>query len=430
MYFNIMANTTAGSATLIDYLDKEENSVKRFTDYLEKENVMDSPDYFFNESSREIQKDEVCKGIDSNNYKLSLNEHRFFSITVNPSKKEIEHLKNLASSQVADLIRIQEEPGLKAESEKTITDTLIKEMMKEYAISFMDEYALNFNREGINSSKDLVWYARVEKDRYWKGNSKEVQHNKKLQREISKALNMGDESRASELRKELILESDVRKGGANVPITEWMPKSGTNYHIHIVVSRRDRYKKYRLSPLSKARKNSEHKVNGRTCMVGFDRNKFSNAIEAKFDNMTAYGRGFSERYESRKLAKEDPEKYREKLIEHYKQNRDISSNYRSYKDKSQGYKNAGRIRDKAIQSYFRISTCNKIEGSHFVRGVTSSLQSKNMSRQLAVKLFSQYAALAGMSSLAPVIAPYKMMYSLGSKMLTLDTGRKDSRMER
>ena len=100
-----MANTTAGSATLIDYLDKEENSVKRFTDYLEKENVMDSPDYFFNESSREIQKDEVCKGIDSNNYKLSLNEHRFFSITVNPSKKEIEHLKNLASSQVAEIGR-------------------------------------------------------------------------------------------------------------------------------------------------------------------------------------------------------------------------------------------------------------------------------------------------------------------------------------
>ena len=41
MYFNIMANTTAGSATRIDYLDQEENSVRNFPDHLDKENDRD-----------------------------------------------------------------------------------------------------------------------------------------------------------------------------------------------------------------------------------------------------------------------------------------------------------------------------------------------------------------------------------------------------
>ena len=221
-------------------LDKEENSVRKFTDYLDKENDQDSTEDFFNDSSRGIRKDEVCKGIDSNNYKLSLNEHRFFSITVNPSEKEIAHLNSIALEQSVNIRNLQKENGLRIESETSIKDALIKEMMKEYAISFMDEYAVNFNREGLESSKDLVWFARVEKDRYWKSNAKEVRHNNKILREIRKAEKSNDLPKIDLLKKELILESDVRKGGTERPIQEWMPKSGSNYHIHIVVSRRDK----------------------------------------------------------------------------------------------------------------------------------------------------------------------------------------------
>ena len=126
------------------------------------------------------------------------------------------------------------------------------------------------------------------------------------------------------------MESDVRKGGTERPIQEWMPKSGSNYHIHIVVSRRDKLKRYRLSPLSKARKNSEHKVNGRTCMVGFDRNRFSNSIERTFDVQTGYERSYPEMYESRKLAKDNPELYKERLVDYYKKQRENSRMNRGF----------------------------------------------------------------------------------------------------
>ena len=179
-----MANTSTGCSSLVDYLEKEEQSVKEFSEYLDKENRMGDKDYFFNHENDMIEKDEVTHGIDSNCYKLSRSEHRFFSITVNPSEKEIRHLSVLAQERIADIQKSRLAVSLTNCEDAQIKDEMIRSMMKDYTVSIMDEYAKNFNREGVKSSKNLVWYAKVERDRYYKPNSKEVIHNKRIEKEI------------------------------------------------------------------------------------------------------------------------------------------------------------------------------------------------------------------------------------------------------
>jgi hypothetical protein len=46
--------------------------------------------------------------------------------------------------------------------------------MKEFAASVMAAYARNFNRDGIDSHQDLVWFAKLENYRYYGHNDREV----------------------------------------------------------------------------------------------------------------------------------------------------------------------------------------------------------------------------------------------------------------
>lgn len=418
-----MANTSTGCSSLVDYLEKEEQSVKEFSEYLDKENRMGDKDYFFNHENDMIEKDEVTHGIDSNCYKLSRSEHRFFSITVNPSEKEIRHLSVLAQERIADIQKSRLAVSLTNCEDAQIKDEMIRSMMKDYTVSIMDEYAKNFNREGVKSSKNLVWYAKVERDRYYKPNSKEVIHNKRIEKEILRATRSGEHDKITSLEKEFIRESDIRKGGRNEVIKEWMPKSGDNYHVHIIVSRRDRERRYRLSPLSKARKNSEHIINGKKCMIGFNRNNFSNSIEERFDKITGYERSFSERYESRKLAKENPELYREKLLESLKSsisgyginelsdrdNQLSLSGYGKSAGKQLAYRAGLEHIEKAARLYIQVGGI-ALKGAELLKG-NESLKEK--SRMVFEKMASEYVRLAGLGGLS--VATYAMCMNLAVK---------------
>lgn len=112
----------------------------------------------------------------------------------------------------------------------------------------------------------------------------------------------------AKLEQNLIREKDVREGGKDMPIVEMMPKSGDNYHIHVIVSRRDVRQQYKLSPLSKPTYNKEHIVGNRKCTIGFDRNRFANKIESVFDAKTGYERLNIERFEVLKEMKKEREK--------------------------------------------------------------------------------------------------------------------------
>jgi hypothetical protein len=94
-----------------------------------------------------------------------------------------------------------------------------REKVKAITRDFMDIYASNFNGKNGKSKNlkggDLVYFAKLEENRYYKGTDKEVKEGKAKQ---------GD------------------------------PLPGDNTHIHVVVSRMDKTKNIKLSPLANSKK--------------------------------------------------------------------------------------------------------------------------------------------------------------------------------
>jgi hypothetical protein len=89
-----------------------------------------------------------------------------------------------------------------------------KARLKQYVRDVMDIYAGNFNKKDGTSKnltgKDLVYYAKLEEKRYYKGTDEEVKQGRAKQGDV-------------------------------------MP--GDNTHVHIIVSRKDKSKTIKLSPL-------------------------------------------------------------------------------------------------------------------------------------------------------------------------------------
>lgn len=112
--------------------------------------------------------------------------------------------------------------------------------LMEYTRSVMDNYAFTFNK-GI-SGAELLWFAKVE-----------------------------------EFRKE--------KGKKD-------PKPGLQWHVHVIVSRYDKQKRYKLSPLTNHRNTQQGIAKG-----GFDRNAFRENGERTFDRLFGYQRSFEETWE-------------------------------------------------------------------------------------------------------------------------------------
>lgn len=196
--------------------------------YLEKENQRLEQEkefeYWFNHQNKTISPQEVRVNIDHNIAKLSRNDAKFFLINISPSEQEIMHLK--------------ERFGNKGTEEK----------LKEYASNVMDAYAQNFKRNGIENAKDLLWYGKLEHHRYY--------HH---------------------------TDEEVKQGLAKVGET----KFGEQMHIQIIVSRKDRINKIKLSPMNTSRgKNQSHSAK----LGQFDRVAFKEAGELLFDRMFDYNR--------------------------------------------------------------------------------------------------------------------------------------------
>ncbi|NJX17414.1 DUF5712 family protein, partial [Tamlana crocina] len=108
-----------------------------FVGYLEKENQdleQGSMEHFFNQYDDEISANEVVNAIDGNGAKLKKTEPKFYSITVNPSKYELNRLQNNS------------------------------EDLKRYTRYLMKDYVASFNRE-INGRPitidDIKYYAKI-----------------------------------------------------------------------------------------------------------------------------------------------------------------------------------------------------------------------------------------------------------------------------
>ena len=192
-------------------------SVRDLANYLEKENKdkpIEEREYFFTQDRKDVLAEEVIEAIDKNKAKLHKKDGKFYLITLNPSQKELEHIGNNP------------------------------EKLKAYTREVMDKYARNFDR-GI-TGQDLLYFAKVEYKRHYKGFEKEVKAGK------------------------------AKKGER---------KPGLQTHIHVIVSRKDRYNQRQFSPLT-------HHINTQKGFVkgGFDRARFFHQAEIAFDKAFGYQR--------------------------------------------------------------------------------------------------------------------------------------------
>lgn len=283
MYITITAQNLSGNYG---------QSAAAFVDYLEKENEgKPVPDMkpFFDQHNNEISAEEVIKAIDGNTAKLKKTEPKFYSITLNPSQGEL----------------------------KTIGDS--PEALKQYTREAMKAYAKAFNREidgrPVNVN-DIKYYAKVERQRTFKGADKQIQENQPYATKIlelkHQVRSIQREERTGDIKK---LKTEIARLEREAPhqldgkrIVRDMPKPGPQSHIHIIVSRKDVSNRYSLSPGSKYRA-SEVEMNGKMVKRGFDRDAFYRNAEKTFDAMFRYKRNYVESYTARKVFLKDPKLY-------------------------------------------------------------------------------------------------------------------------
>lgn len=238
----------------INITDKKEannkGSCSSLVNYLEKENRMhlaDAPERWFGHNGTEFEPFEVRKCIDANVAKLGRQDAKFYLINISPSQKELCHLEEMFGKG-----------GM-------------SEALKSYAEKVMDEYACNFNRPGVNSNEDLLWFAKLEHHRYYGHNDKEVREGAKRRGEL---------------------------------------KQGDQRHIQVIVSRKDITNKVKLSPMNASRgKNMEHSKK----MGQFDRTAFKRSGEMVFDKEFSFERGLKDRMDYANIQKNGTFEQRKQL---------------------------------------------------------------------------------------------------------------------
>lgn len=260
-----------------------------FVDYLEKENrsrIALHPEFFFNQNRESIPAEDVIQAIDGNTAKLKKSEPKYYSITINPSQRELAHIGN------------------------------DKQKLKEYTREIMKDYAKAFNREIHGRSVkpgDILYFGKIESTRTYKGTDREIKENTPFLKKIAALENMIRKVERGEitgnpahLRNELnsYIKKTPHKVNGKV-IEQGMLKPGIQTHIHLIVSRKDVSNSYSLSPGSKYR-SSEVMMHGKLIKRGFERDLFFQNAEKTFDRIFNYNRNYAETYNAKKALLKDP----------------------------------------------------------------------------------------------------------------------------
>lgn len=265
-----------------------------FVAYLEKENEGKSPElqeHFFDQYNDRISPEKVVKEIDGNTDRLKKREPKFYSLTLNPSQRELKAINN--------------DPAL--------LRRYVREAIKDYAASFYRNRKVHVN--------EIKYYAKIEHGRTFKGFDKKVRENQpyrakiaQLENEIRK-IHRGELQGSIQKRQkqiEKLIEQTPHKIDG-VPIKQGMAKPGLQTHVHIIVSRKDVTNRFSLSPGS-SHKGSEAELNGQSVKRGFKRDEFFEKAEKTFDKLFGYDRNFAEQYLNRKTFVKDPKTYFAQLM--------------------------------------------------------------------------------------------------------------------
>lgn len=226
-----LKSNTGSCTKLAEYLSKENESI----DFYDQE-------LFFNDSDLQLTETNVIESIDNNVKGLGKDDYKFFMISVNPSQNELKHLASLATGRDIDNISKLSKAEFK----------IYQSYFKNYVNNVMNDYAGSFNRGLTN--KDLLYFAKVEQTRTYKGFDKAVKEGK---------------AKSGQL------------------------KEGLQTHAHIVVSRKTADMQMKISPAARSRGISDkHKLNGKKVQVGFDNMNFKLSAENTFDSQFGYKRRY------------------------------------------------------------------------------------------------------------------------------------------
>jgi len=228
------------------YLNKENQELK-------KEGQGYRQQFFFNQDQNMINTVKAISMVDDNNKNkgLAKKQDKYFTLTLNFSQSEQEHLASTFAKR----------PIENVEELNTREHEQYNEVIKLFTQQAMRNYATNF-KKNIKENQ-IVWFAKIEHKRRYKGTDKEV---------------MTGRAKSGE------------------------PKKGLQTHVHITVSRMHKDYRINLSPLANARSSENLVLNGRKVKGGFDRSNWKQRNEDSFDKMFEYKRGLGEKFETlRKL---------------------------------------------------------------------------------------------------------------------------------
>ena len=198
--------------------------------YLEKENMgkpLSEREWFFSHEKDKVGLRKVVESLDKNKKHLGRNDAKFFMVVISPSEEELDHIDH------------------------------DKEKLRAYTRDVMDEYAGNFGK-GLKGD-DLMYFAKIEDNRYYRGDDEAVKNG-------------------------LAKQGDI--------------KPGAQTHIHVLVSRKCKNNKHKLSPLSRHRNTQKGPVKG-----GFTRTDFYEKAEKAFDKRFGYGRKIEDSFTYRNTMK-------------------------------------------------------------------------------------------------------------------------------
>lgn len=281
------ATNTSSCIDLAIYLEKENNDLDKLlkkTNSIDKKREIESrKQFFFSHSKNNISTNEVISSIDKNIKKLGKKDAKYFAPTISFSQQELKHI----------IQSITDKKEVKNVWQLNIKEyELFNNKIKEYTKLIMTNYAKNFNREnkGLKSGNDLVYFAKIEHFRKFKGTDEEV---------------LNETNKAGDF------------------------KSGINSHVHLVVSRKDKAQKLKLTPTTKER-STTRTIGGNTYHVGFDRMKWINMNEKSFDDFFQYKRREQEKFTSQYILKNGSPKEKAALLKEIETKEQSIENTQNY----------------------------------------------------------------------------------------------------
>ncbi|WP_158837799.1 DUF5712 family protein [Polaribacter sp. L3A8] len=265
------ATNISSCSDLAMYLEKENNDLdmllQKMNSIDEKREIESRKQFFFSHSKNNISTNEVISSIDKNIKKLGKTDAKYFAPTISFSQQELKHI----------IQSVTDKKEVKNVWELNINEyELFNDKIKGYTKLIMTNYAKNFNREnkGLKSGDDLVYFAKIEHFRKFKGTDEEV-------------------------------KKRIHKAG------DYKPE--INSHVHLVVSRKDKTQKLKLTPTTKER-SITRSIGGNTYHVGFDRMKWINMNEKSFDIFFQYKRKEREKFINQCILKNGSPKEKEALL--------------------------------------------------------------------------------------------------------------------